>query len=154
MKKYLAKISLFSLTAAALVAVPIASRAQDMNETNAPSAPSAPSPKKHGLPFKGKISAVDANAMSFTVGTLVINVTSKTRIVKDGKPAMFADITVGEAVTGAYKKDEAGKLNASTVRLGVKVAKAKKKATDAATTTPASPTAPDQTPPPAPAPSN
>ena len=119
MKNNFAKLTLFSLVAAALVAVPVASRAAD--GTNAP-ATSAPTPKKHGsLPFHGKVAAVDpAAAMTFTVGTMTIAVTSETRITKDGQPAVFADITAGATVGGSCKKDAAGKLTAITVRVGEK----------------------------------
>ena len=116
MKNNIAKITLFSLIAAALVAVPSVSRAGDA--TNAPAA-TTPAPKKHaGTPFHGKVVAVETNAMTFTVGTMTIAITSETKITKDGQPAVFADITVGEAVRGSYKKDDAGKLNATTVRIG------------------------------------
>jgi hypothetical protein len=116
MKNNIAKTTLFSLIAAALVAVPSVSRAADA--TNPPAA-TTPAPKKHGgIPFHGKVVAVDTNAMTFTVGTMTIAITSETKITKDDQPAVFADITVGEAIRGSYKKDDAGKLNATTVRIG------------------------------------
>jgi len=58
--------------------------------------------------------------MTFMVGKMTIAVTSSTKITKDGQPAVFADITAGETVGGAYKKDDAGKLNAMSVRIGEK----------------------------------
>lgn len=109
------KVACFAFIAAALIATPAISRAED--STNAPAA-QTPAPKKHGLPFHGKVATVDANAMNFTVGTMTIEVSSATKIMKDGKPATFSDITVGEMVSGSYKKDDAGKLNASLVRIG------------------------------------
>jgi hypothetical protein len=117
MKNNIAKLTLFSLVAAALVALPTVSRAD--NSTNAPAA-AAPAPKKNGAPFHGKVASVDATATTFTVGSLTIAVTSETKITKAGQPATFADITVGELVGGAYKKDAAGKLNATTIRIGGK----------------------------------
>jgi len=117
MKNNIAKITLFSLVAAALVAVPCISRAED--STNTPAA-TAPAPKKHSLTFHGKVATVDATAMCFTVGTMTINVTSETKIKKDGEPATFSDITVGETIAGAYKKDDAGKINATSLRIGEK----------------------------------
>ena len=125
MKNNTVKITLFALVAAALVALPSASRAG--NPTNAPTA-TASAPKKHSVPFHGKVAAVNAAAMTFTVGTMTFAVTSNTKITKDGKPATFAEITVGENIGGAYKKDAAGKLDATSVRIGEK----KKKAAPAA----------------------
>ncbi len=117
MKNKLAKITLFSLVAAALVAVPAVSRAAD--STNSPAA-SAPASKKHSLPFKGSAAAVDTAAATITVGQLTLNITSETKITKNGQPATMSDITVGASVTGAYKKDDAGKLNAITIKVSDK----------------------------------
>jgi hypothetical protein len=65
--------------------------------------------------------------MTVTVGQSTINVTSDTKITKDGKAATFSDITVGENVAGSYKKDDAGKLNATMIRIGEKAPKGDKK---------------------------
>lgn len=136
MKKTILKATLFSLLAAALITLPAVSRAQDQTATNAPS--TAPAPAKK-LPFHGKAAAVDTAAMTVTVGTLVINVTSETKISKDGKPATLEDIKVGDVVSGSYKKDDEGKLNASMIRDGIK--KKKKPAADSSTNAPAAPPA-------------
>jgi hypothetical protein len=112
----LTKITGLALLAAALLAAPALTRA-DIS-TNTPAA-QTPAPKKHGLPFHGKVAAADAAAMTFTVGTLTFGVTSSTKLTKDGKPAVFADITVGQNVSGSYKKDDAGKLIAASVKIGV-----------------------------------
>ena len=66
--------------------------------------------------------------MTFTVGTLTLQVTSDTLITKDGKSATLADGVVGEQVSGAYKKTDDGKLNATSVHFGAKAEKAKKEA--------------------------
>jgi hypothetical protein len=115
MKTSITKITLFSLIAAALVAVPAITRADDTS-TNAPAA-AAPA-KKHGMPFHGKIAAVDTSAMSITVGEMTIGVTSETKIMKNGQPAMLSDLTVGDMAGGYYKKDDAGKMTATTIRIG------------------------------------
>ena len=78
----LTKIACFTLVAAALIGSPAISRAED--STNAPAA-QAPVAKKHGLPFHGKVASVDANAMTFTVGTMTIGITSTTKISKAGQ---------------------------------------------------------------------
>jgi hypothetical protein len=122
MTKNISKITVLSLLAAALVAMPALSRAEGTG-TNAPaSSDQTPAkPNKHGnLPFHGNLSAVDTKAMTFTVGTLTLQVTSDTKITKDGKPATLADGVVGEPVSGAYKKTDDGKLNAISVHFGAK----------------------------------
>ena len=80
-----------------------------------------PKPGIHSIiPFHGKVTAVDANAMTLTVGNLTLQVTSDTKISKDGKPAKLSDGVVGEQVRGAYRKSEGGKFNAISVYLGAK----------------------------------
>jgi hypothetical protein len=89
-----------------------------------PSKPKAAKPA--GTAFHGQIDATDKLAMTLTVSSKgkshVIAVTSKTRFTKDGKPAIFQDATVGENVAGSYKKAKTGKLEAISVRFGVKPA--------------------------------
>jgi hypothetical protein len=114
MKNKITKTILFSLVAAALIAAPAVSRAED--STNMPAA-TAPAPKK-AQGYHGKVVAVDATAMTFTVGKTTIAVASTTKITKDGAPAVFADIAVGANVTGSYKKDADGKATATSIKLG------------------------------------
>lgn len=123
MKNKLIKIAILGVLTAAFVAIPAVSRAAD--STNAPAATA----KKAGLPFHGKLAAVDTSALTVTVGSLTINITSATKITKDGKKATLADFVVGDTVGGSYTKDEAGKLNAVTIHDGVKK---KKKAVEPA----------------------
>jgi hypothetical protein len=121
MTKNISKITVLSLFAAALVAMPVLSRAE---VTNAPAAPdqTAPAkPRKHDtLPFHGNLKAVDTSAKTLAVGTLTLQITADTRVTKDGKPATLSDGVVGEPVGGAYKKTADGKLDALTVNFGAK----------------------------------
>ena len=114
------QIALFAIVAAALVAAPVVVRAADKPAKDAASTEAGAKSKKHGLPFHGKVTAVDTAAMTVTVGTMTINVTSETKITKEGKPATLSDITVGENIGGAYMKDDAGKMNATTIHLNMK----------------------------------
>jgi hypothetical protein len=122
MKRHIAKLPMLTLCAAAILAVPALSRAQDT--TNAPAAAQTPPVKKHSatssatLPFHGTLTAVDTNAMMLTVEKRTFDMTSETTITKDGKPAVLADGVVGEPVRGAYKKNTDGKLDAVTVHFG------------------------------------
>ncbi|HEV2692455.1 MAG TPA: DUF5666 domain-containing protein [Verrucomicrobiae bacterium] len=129
MKKHIARIALFSLVAAGLVAVPATGRADDASKTNSTAAAAPVAKKKHGQ-FHGSVTAVDAAAMTLTVNAETIDVTSATIITKAGKPAVLSDIVVGDMVKGAYKKDDAGKMDASTITAGEKPTKKKKKTAD------------------------
>jgi len=122
MTKNIPRITLLALLTAALVALPALTRAQDSKpKPPASSDQTEPGkPKKHGVPFNGKVAAVDAKAMTLTVGTMVIHVTADTKITKDGQPATLADAVVGEKVGGAYQKTDDGKLNATVVHFGAK----------------------------------
>jgi hypothetical protein len=128
MKKNISRITVLSLLAAALVAMPALSRAEGPG-TNAPASsdPTHARPGKHGsLPFHGNLGAVDAKAMTLTVGTLTLQVTSDTVITKDGKSATLADGVVGDRVSGVYKKTDDGKLNAISIHFGARPEKKNK----------------------------
>ncbi|MGD0251367.1 MAG: DUF5666 domain-containing protein [Verrucomicrobiota bacterium] len=122
MKKQIVKLIL-SLFATAIIAAPMLSRAQD-NGTNPPAAPGQTEPakpKKHeGFVFRGTVGAMNINAMTLTVGKRTFEVTSETKITKNGEPAILSDIAVGDKVGGAYKKTDDGKLAATTINDGKK----------------------------------
>jgi hypothetical protein len=135
MKRTILKITALSLLAAAVVAAPAAMHAAET--TNAPSAssqeaPAKPKKSEHAtLPFNGKLSAIDTNAMTLKVGSRTFEITSETKITKDALPATLADGVVGEAVGGAYKKNADGKLSATSIHFGLQsdgATKKKKKA--------------------------
>ena len=125
MTKNLSQITVLGLLAAALVAQPALSRAQATNPPPAAGQTAPAKPKKHHPPFHGKLGAVDTSAMTLTVGKLTLQVTSDTKITKDGKPATLADGVVGEPVSGTYHKTDDGKLNAITIHFGAKAKTAK-----------------------------
>lgn len=115
------RIALYAIVAAALIAAPAVTRAQDNPGGQSGSTEAtAPAAKKRKLPFHGKVAAVEAKAMTIKVGKMILHITPETKITKDGKPAIFADISVGEVVHGSYKKDAEGKLNATLIRIGPK----------------------------------
>jgi hypothetical protein len=119
MTKNISKITILSLFAAALVAMPALSRAE---VTNAPASGQTAQPKhkKNNPPFHGILKAVDTGAKTLTVGTLTLQITSDTKITKDGQPATLSDGVVGEPVSGAYTKTDDGKPNALIVHFGAK----------------------------------
>lgn len=121
MKTTTLKITLFSLITAGLVAVPVWIHAQDAG-TNAPASSDmtpAPAKHKHGQPFHGTLDGVDTNAMTITVGSRTFQMTSKTKITKNGAPSVLADGVVGQPVSGYYRTDADGTtLDAVTVHFG------------------------------------
>ncbi len=50
----------------------------------------------------------------------VIEITSQTRIMKNGKPATLEDAVAGDNVAGSYLKSPEGKLSAKTIRFGAR----------------------------------
>jgi hypothetical protein len=130
MKKHINTFILSAIVAAALLAVPVASHAQD-NSNATPPAAGPVIKQKIRTAFHGVVAAVDTAAMTLTVGTQTINVTSETLIMRNGKHATLSDIIVGDLATGAFKKDAAGKLNATSIRAMEKPKNEKKKADDA-----------------------
>jgi hypothetical protein len=123
------QIAMFALVAAALIAAPAVVSAQDEKPAKKPQAGEAGAHSKNprGLPLHGKVAAVDTAAGAITIGQMTINVTSETKIMKEGKPATISDITVGENITGQYKKDDSGKLSASVIHIGGKADKGESK---------------------------
>ncbi len=127
------KTILFSFAAAAILALPALSYAQDA-DTSSTTATKPTKHSKHGAPFHGTLDAVDTNAMTFTVGSRTFGISSETRIMKDDQPAILADGVVGQPVSGYYKpSDDGTNLIASSVYFG-KHAKAKAKAKKKPTT--------------------
>lgn len=123
MKKH---IALFALITAAVVAMPALVSAQ----TN--SASSSETKPKHGdyIAYQGKIAALDSSSITVTTktGDLKLNVTAETKILKSGIKAKLTDFAVGDKVTGSYKKDASGNLNANSIHEGKKGGGKKKKA--------------------------
>ena len=119
-----------AMLAAAIFALPSLIQAADDK------APDAPKPEKKlpGLPFNGKISAVDKVAKTITLGETdkarVFQITSETKIKKSNKPATFDDVLVGENVGGYARKHPDGKLEVVTLNTGLPARNAKAKPAD------------------------
>lgn len=126
MKNHLSQITLFGLVAVMLAAVPAASHAEDK--------PTTPAPGGGHMreAFHGRVTAVDTAAMTLTVEDKTLTVTSQTLISRENKPAVLAEILVGDTANGAYKTDAAGKLNATSIRAEKEKKKERNKTTEAA----------------------
>lgn len=93
--------------------------------TPAPST-AKPKPKKPTAPaaptIRGTVGSIDKNAMTIVVHGKskdeTLNVTSKTRIFADGKPAILADAKEGENVVAEYHTTKEKAKEALTLRFG------------------------------------
>jgi hypothetical protein len=104
MKKLI--VSILIAAFAAVTVLPIA--AADAPAKDAPARP---------LPFRGKIDAVNKQAKTFKINDRTFNVTSETKISKDGKPATLDDVVAGLDVTGSSREGTDKKLNVVTLRI-------------------------------------
>jgi hypothetical protein len=141
MKKIILKITTMCVFAAVLATVPSSVHAQDAMSTNAPAvvdqtqnsvqttnAPVKKHIKKHDRSmFNGKLTAVDTNAMTLTVGERTFEISSETIITKAGEPATLSEGVTGETASVAFKKDADGKLTATSIHFGAKAEGEKKK---------------------------
>jgi len=103
--------------------------AQTGSTSTAPSRPATgtateaePTQKKpRSLPFQGKIKAIDKAAATFTIGERTFIITAESKVMKrDKTTASLAHLTVGELVTGSYRKSEDGRLLINTLYIGPK----------------------------------
>ena len=113
MKKPILQFASASLLGAVLLAVPATLHAQDAG-TNSTSASTATSTTK----FSGTVTAIDTNAMTFTVGSEIYALTGESFLNKNGKPAILSEATVGDDVHGTYTKGSDGKSDAAKVWFG------------------------------------
>jgi hypothetical protein len=125
MMKSILKLGALSLLAAAIAAAPTQLLAQSTNKPTASKKATvdkkeSATKKKTAHPFHGKLAAVDKVAKTIKVGESIYQVTSETKITKEGKPATLEDGVVGEPVSGYVKPTEDGKMAATTMRFGAK----------------------------------
>lgn len=129
MKSTIARLTLLGFTVSCLSGVPFQAKAQVTNKAPAEKSAASPADKSgkaekpaKGGPFHGKLAAVDKVAKTITVGKRTFQITSETKIKKNGKPATLDDGVVGETVSGYIKPGAEGKLMATTVNFGQKPA--------------------------------
>ena len=127
MIKSILRIGTVSLLAAAIAGMPMQLLAQSTNKpatskksTSAKKDTTAK--KKAAHPFHGNLAAIDKVAKTIKLGESVYQVTSETKITKGGKPATLDDGVVGEPVSGYAKPTDDGKMAATMIRFGPKVA--------------------------------
>jgi hypothetical protein len=114
MKQRLLKLALLTFLTATMTGLSLASRADDTTK------PATPADQTAKSKFYGSVTAVDTNAMTFTVGDQTFTVTSESQITKNGQTATLANAVVGEPARGSYTKSADGKLDVTKVRFGKK----------------------------------
>jgi len=92
-------------------------------DTNTVAMPKARKPAAPVSPtLRGTVSAIDKNAMTITIHGKskdeTLNITSKTRIFADGKPAILADAKEGENVVAEYHTNKEKAKEALALRFG------------------------------------
>jgi hypothetical protein len=115
------KIIATGLVAAFIAGATITVQAQDKKEGKKADA-AAEGKSNRTIPFRGSINEVDKAAKTINIGKekkRTIQITDKTKIMKDGKAATLDDAKVGDEVGGAYN-DNGGKLEATSLRIGPK----------------------------------
>lgn len=84
--------------------------------------------KQKQMPFRGKVSAVDKTKKTVTLEGKekgrTFQITSVTKITKEGKPAVLDDVIVGQTI-GGLAKENAGKWEIVTLSVGANAKKAK-----------------------------
>src|SRR5439155_22958378 len=117
MKKIISLVVLTALISSAPAGVGATEGSRDKS-AQAPKSENKPKQ----MPFRGKVSAVDKTTKVITLEgkekSRSFQVTSETKITKDGKPAVLDDVTAGESVGGRAKENEAGKWESRTLHMG------------------------------------
>jgi len=118
--KKIGKLALAGLLAIAVAGMTLTLRAEDKPPAEKKEGEKKDAAKKDSGPFRGKIVSVDKSAQTITVGKRTFQITSTSKISKDGKPATLDHVKDGEMVGGAFKKSADGKLNVTTLNIGQK----------------------------------
>ena len=117
-----------------VIAMLIAIMAFDVASKAAEAAKDKPTPeskhegKQKQMPFRGKVSAVDKTKKTVTLEGKekgrTFQITSATKITKEGKPALLDDVIVGQTI-GGLAKENAGKWEIVTLSVGANAKKGK-----------------------------
>jgi hypothetical protein len=123
--KSLAQLCLAVFAALILAAYTTNAQTDSSASTNSATVPTPPPAKKgpKGKRYTGKVTAVDTTAMTITWTTAkgvsqTMQISSKTKIKKDGDPATLEDVAVGMRISGGEHQDESSNWIANTVIVG------------------------------------
>jgi hypothetical protein len=109
MKNVVLKFGLMGLLGVAAAGTPAELRAQNTNMV----LPGLIKINKDRFPFQGRLKDIDSKAQTITLSNLtIIQITATTVITSRGKSATLAEGTQGDYVSGTFRKETDGKLNA------------------------------------------
>ncbi len=118
MLKKIYKVVLIAIVAIATFSISMPVYADDKAVEKAAEAPKK---KAKGMPFNGKISAIDKPSKTVTLEgkekSRTFQITSETKITKDKKPATLEDVIIGERVGGYARESTDGKLEVVTLNV-------------------------------------
>src|SRR2546429_9144111 len=110
---FMKKLFTLSVLIALIAGVPPTVRAAEAYKDKATQAPKSYNRPKQ-LPFRGKVGAVDKTAKTITLEGKekgrTFQITSGTKITKDGKPAGFGEVNLGGTGPGGAKERAAGQI--------------------------------------------
>jgi len=119
---------MLALLTAALVSTGPATQAAEGAKDKSAQPPKSEGKQKQ-MPLRGKVSAVDKTTKTIVLEgkekSRTFQITSASKITKDGKPAVIDDVIVGQTVGGLAKETAAGKWEVVTLNIGAKAGKAK-----------------------------
>ena len=117
MIKSITKLTMLVTTAVALAALTVMAAEKSADKPKKETPKSKAEASGQVVPFRGKIAS--KTDTSITIGERTIEITSDTKIAKNGKPATLADAAVGDEVGGQYRTEN-NKLIARSLRIGPK----------------------------------
>lgn len=112
------KLLLAAILAAYVGVCPQVTFAGPASTTPGTTAPAAKKPRP--VPFYGNIGTVDRQANTIKVGKRVFQVTSDTRVTKNGREATLKDAAPGDEVAGSYRKGTGNYHPLISLRIGPK----------------------------------
>jgi len=127
------KSVVLALLTAAMVFTDSATQAAEGAKDKSPQAPKSERKQKQ-MPFRGKIGTVDKTAKTVTLEgkekSRTLQITSASKITKNGKPAVIDDMIVGQTVGGLARETATGKWEVVTLSIGAKSENEKAKAAE------------------------
>ena len=122
------KSIIFALMTAAMVFTSPSTQAAEGAKDKSAQPPKSVGKQKQ-MPFRGKVSAVDKTTKTIALEgkekSRTFQITSASKITKDGKPAVMDDLIVGQTVGGSARETVSGKWEIVTLNIGTKAGRAK-----------------------------
>jgi len=116
------KLLAVALLGLAVVGMPALSCAQDAPAAAKKEKKEKPANSNRAIPFRGKVTAIDKEAGTVTVGNRTFKTTPETKYLQGS----LDTAKVGDEVGGSYRKADDGTLTLNSIRFGPKADKPNK----------------------------